>query len=296
MQRQMSTYTLCATTGLAAGLKDKSGLPVKLDIIGFDACLMAMYEVGALLSPYSHHLLASELLEPGHGWDYAPPLRGLIQQRTPAGELVTSMEAEHVGELIIEGYMQQAAALATSGLTLALLDLDVLSTDLQTAINSMAQYMANQLHNSPGGSPHAQHVVGCSCPSFTLTAAQDEGADCLACWEWCTWPRSSSMSLLIAGYSMGVMRKRALLSEIDGAKENVDLGAMLTGFKAMAGQTSLAAMVQQAATAYQSVVKVFRGDGELPDVRFTFALISAAIAYSAPLASAAATPHCRALC
>jgi hypothetical protein len=45
--------------------------PAQLDIIGFDACLMSMWEIGSVLSPYAKHLLGSELLEPGTGWDYS---------------------------------------------------------------------------------------------------------------------------------------------------------------------------------------------------------------------------------
>jgi hypothetical protein len=48
-----------------------TGQPLKIDILGFDACLMSMYEIGAVLAPYANYLLASELLEPGTGWDYS---------------------------------------------------------------------------------------------------------------------------------------------------------------------------------------------------------------------------------
>lgn len=43
----------------------------KLDMLGFDACLMATYEVASVLAPYADTLVASAELEPGHGWDYA---------------------------------------------------------------------------------------------------------------------------------------------------------------------------------------------------------------------------------
>lgn len=42
----------------------------KLDIIGYDACLMSSWEVGAFMTPFARYMLSSELLEPGHGWDY----------------------------------------------------------------------------------------------------------------------------------------------------------------------------------------------------------------------------------
>ena len=41
-----------------------------LDIIGFDACLMAMIEVGDLIAPYADYMVASEEVELGTGWPY----------------------------------------------------------------------------------------------------------------------------------------------------------------------------------------------------------------------------------
>jgi hypothetical protein len=42
----------------------------KFDILGFDACLMAAFEAVAKFSKYCDYYLASEELEPGHGWDW----------------------------------------------------------------------------------------------------------------------------------------------------------------------------------------------------------------------------------
>jgi len=42
----------------------------KLEIIGFDACLMATIEVAAVFDEYADFLVASQDIEPGLGWDY----------------------------------------------------------------------------------------------------------------------------------------------------------------------------------------------------------------------------------
>lgn len=42
----------------------------KFDILGFDACLMAAFEAVAKFSKYCDYYLASEELEPGHGWNW----------------------------------------------------------------------------------------------------------------------------------------------------------------------------------------------------------------------------------
>ena len=42
----------------------------KLDLVGFDACLMGSYEVMNLWQRYAKYYIGSEELEPGDGWDY----------------------------------------------------------------------------------------------------------------------------------------------------------------------------------------------------------------------------------
>ena len=54
--------------GISSGLAT-AGLE-KLDLLGFDACLMATYEVASSLAPLANRMVASQELEPGHGWDY----------------------------------------------------------------------------------------------------------------------------------------------------------------------------------------------------------------------------------
>jgi hypothetical protein len=53
-----------------------TGVP-KLDIVGFDACLMGQLEVYSAIQPYAHYAVGSEELVPGLGWDYETLLRNL---------------------------------------------------------------------------------------------------------------------------------------------------------------------------------------------------------------------------
>lgn len=106
-----SMVTCSLPAGLAAGLSGvinpSTGQQLKLDIIGFDACLMAMHEIGAVLTPYANYLLASELLEPGIGWDYSALLK-YVQGNTWAGAAVNSaagFTAADIADVIIGGYM-----------------------------------------------------------------------------------------------------------------------------------------------------------------------------------------------
>lgn len=42
----------------------------KLELIGFDACLMSSIEIASMLSNYSDYMVASQEFEPGSGWNY----------------------------------------------------------------------------------------------------------------------------------------------------------------------------------------------------------------------------------
>ena len=114
-------------SGLQNGLT-KSGLS-QFALIGFDACLMATYETAMVVRPFGEYLLASEELEPGHGWDWA---KLSVLKNTPT----TSPAA--FGEALIDGFFAQAAAEDTQeSVTLSLVDLYALDP-LHAAVTTLA--------------------------------------------------------------------------------------------------------------------------------------------------------------
>lgn len=56
---------------------DENNPPV--DIIGFDACLMASMEVAEALNGAANYLVASEEVEPGYGWDYTDLMTRIVE-------------------------------------------------------------------------------------------------------------------------------------------------------------------------------------------------------------------------
>lgn len=52
------------------GIQERMNKQVKLDVIGFDACLMGMVEVAYALRNVANYVVGSEELEPGAGWPY----------------------------------------------------------------------------------------------------------------------------------------------------------------------------------------------------------------------------------
>ncbi|MFT4987845.1 MAG: hypothetical protein ACI9BK_000614 [Acidimicrobiales bacterium] len=109
--------------GLAAAGLDS------VDLVGFDACLMASYEVATTMAEHADFMLASEELEPGHGWNYMA-LQALTDQ--------PDQTAEELGASIIDGFVAQAADEQTGyDITLSLLDLSAMG-ELEQALDDLA--------------------------------------------------------------------------------------------------------------------------------------------------------------
>lgn len=73
---------------------------VKLDVIGFDACLMAMAETSYAMRQLASYGVFSEELEPGTGWNYTRVLSKLVANPTMVGakfapEVVKAYQAEY---------------------------------------------------------------------------------------------------------------------------------------------------------------------------------------------------------
>ncbi|HZR84350.1 MAG TPA: clostripain-related cysteine peptidase [Candidatus Binatia bacterium] len=90
----------------------KAKLRRKVDLLGFDACLMNMIEVGYELRESARLVVGSEEVEPGDGWPYDRILADLAAR--PA------MSAEQLGAAIVKRY---AESYRRDAVTLSLLDL-----------------------------------------------------------------------------------------------------------------------------------------------------------------------------
>ena len=64
-------------------------LDKKVDIIGFDACLMSMMEVAYQLRDYAEVIVGSEELEPERGWDYAAIVSFLVENPNASNEEIS---------------------------------------------------------------------------------------------------------------------------------------------------------------------------------------------------------------
>ena len=85
----------------------------KLDIIGFDACLMSMLEIGNIIKDYADYMVGSQEVELALGWRYdlvlAPALQHRITMNAFAQHIVAAYDEMY--RKITRDYTQSAVAL-----------------------------------------------------------------------------------------------------------------------------------------------------------------------------------------
>ena len=92
-----------------------AGVP-KFELIGFDACLMASVETVKVIEPFAKYFVASEEVEPGHGWDYTKIMKAITDD--------SSITGDAVGKVIADGFKAQAEDEGTEcNITLSVIDL-----------------------------------------------------------------------------------------------------------------------------------------------------------------------------
>ena len=113
-------------------------LKKKIDIIGFDACLMSMIETAELIKNYAKFMVASQEVELGAGWRYDLVLNVLKNKKTEPEDL-----AKHITEAYQTAYSQ-----ITNDYTLSALRLTETSS-LTTEINKFAKKVIKCLDCMP---------------------------------------------------------------------------------------------------------------------------------------------------
>jgi len=129
------------SNGIEAGLEN-TGIE-KLDLIGFDACLMGTFEVAITMVEHAEIMVASQELEPGHGWDWQ------------ALEILASnpsVDAKALGLAIADGYVQHALDYGTeTEITLSVIDLTKMNSveealkALEIPLVSESEYLSSKL-------------------------------------------------------------------------------------------------------------------------------------------------------
>ena len=126
---EMALKSICQTLGK------------KIKIIGFDACLMAMLEVGNIVRKYADIMVGSQEVEMGTGWNYqlalAPLLTNNLTPEELASHLVDAYNAEYLR--ITPDYTQSA------------IDLQFL-TQLEEGVNELSLLLLEALKRQKSNS------------------------------------------------------------------------------------------------------------------------------------------------
>ncbi|PNH04317.1 hypothetical protein TSOC_009526 [Tetrabaena socialis] len=227
----LATLAKGLAVGLAAAGAD--GGAGKLDVLGFDACLMATYEVAAAMAPYARTLLASELLEPGHGWDYAAfgamtlaasdasiaaattaaggtaaatgagvaagvvgsagsvAASGAAVGASTAGTAAGAMAEEiALARIWIARYRAQAVAYGTTGVTLALADLGVASSQPASVPPTLLSTVSRRSSVASSQATEPHHIRLSCAWSYVLAGAQAavvDGRTVTGAWRRLLW-------------------------------------------------------------------------------------------------------------
>ncbi|MBC8075829.1 MAG: forkhead-associated protein, partial [Chloroflexales bacterium] len=111
----------------------------KLDLIGFDACLMAQVDVLQTAQPYARVAVASAELEPGTGWAWHKWLQSLVDE--------PGQDAASVSKVIIDTYIDSYKDDNDERLTLSSWDLEQFDS-VVSGVDALAQAMDADMASS----------------------------------------------------------------------------------------------------------------------------------------------------
>lgn len=126
--------TTADLTKLTVGHAAVAGKP--MDIVGFDACLMAHGELAFQTKGSANYLLASEELEPGAGWDY----RGWFNALAATSK--SRLTPSNVGSALVTTYIKSYSAGGSqqpgADATLSMVDNNAFNGAFVTALNAFS--------------------------------------------------------------------------------------------------------------------------------------------------------------
>jgi len=125
----------------------------KIDIVGMDACLMAMTEVAYQIKDYAGIMVASEENEPGDGWPYDSILAQLVSN--------PSMSAEQLATDIVDKYIFSYSSGNVTQSAIDLSYLDILAGQLSNlalaiksdSFTSKSRYIVGAVNSQYYGDP-----------------------------------------------------------------------------------------------------------------------------------------------
>ncbi|NNJ10648.1 FHA domain-containing protein [Chloroflexales bacterium ZM16-3] len=129
-----------------------------LDLIGFDACLMAQIDVLLAVEPYAQVAVASAELEPNQGWAWDTWLAALADD--------PGQDALAIAPKIVESYIDSYRFAGADEVTLSAFDLSKLAP-LTQQVNRLSQAMLADMGRSYNAIGQARSYVDVYAPSYS---------------------------------------------------------------------------------------------------------------------------------
>ncbi|MCG8353553.1 MAG: clostripain-related cysteine peptidase [Chloroflexales bacterium] len=148
--------TLPELTSALSTAEQRTGFG-KLDLIGFDACLMAQIDVFQAIEPYGLVAVGSAELEPNEGWDWDAWLTQLSAN--------PEQTAFDIAPVIVETYIKSFVGTDASDITLSAFDLRQFN-GLIERLDRLADAMMTDLHGSYRAIGQARSFVTTYAPSY----------------------------------------------------------------------------------------------------------------------------------
>ena len=112
----------------------------KIDIVGFDVCLLGHIETAYQLKDHVDYVIASEKTEPGDGWDYQAAFSGLISNP----DITPATLATNIVDAYVTFYGGKNGQ--SNGETQACTSTALLESDLIPALNNFANHLRGDIY------------------------------------------------------------------------------------------------------------------------------------------------------
>ncbi|NTV64056.1 MAG: forkhead-associated protein, partial [Oscillochloris sp.] len=129
-----------------------------LDLIGFDACLMAQLDVLMAIEPYGQVAVASAELEPSQGWAWDVWLQALADE--------PGQDALAIAPVIVASYIDSYRLVDADEVTLSAFDLSRLG-ELTSQVDQLSQAMLADMSGSYNAIGQARSFVDVYAPSYS---------------------------------------------------------------------------------------------------------------------------------
>ncbi len=123
-----------------------------VDVVGFDACLMAMLEIDYEISPHALYRVGAEETEPGDGWDYETTMNWLITNPASTPDQVASRIVTDYMNFYGTGGVETQSAVDLSQVSPLAAAVNTLASDLTSTIATCKediQDARDQVEDSP---------------------------------------------------------------------------------------------------------------------------------------------------